>query len=57
MKIWKMLGLNTRETRENMNQDNNRASVQRTQNTNWHSTIQWVVICLACVAGIYFLSR
>lgn len=56
MKIWKMFGLNTRETRERMNQDNNKANIEQNQNTNWHSTIQWIAGCVALAVTAYACS-
>lgn len=38
MRIWKWLGWDTKEAR-----------TDRVKNINWHSTIQWGMLCLAII--------
>lgn len=53
MKIWKWLGLNTKEARIEMNRENQSAGIEKTRNTNWHSTVQTIAICAVLAVGLY----
>ncbi len=46
MKIWKMLGWDTKEAR-----------TERNRHNNIHSTIQWAMICTVLAVGMYACSQ